>query len=126
MLAAQDPNTARSATGPRLLDDIAIWPFYQRGAGAEDTYIVGSITADRYLTVPESKLPAIREFVERLDGTRTLDQVQDSLAADLGVKVDVDSLYRRFHSAGLVAGGAARPAGCSGSGGRGCRGRSAP
>jgi putative peptide zinc metalloprotease protein len=106
MLAAQDQHAA-----PRLLDDIAVWPFYQRGPSAEDTYIVGSVTADRYLTVPESKLPAIRAFLQRLDGTRTLGEVSDSLTADFGIRIDVDALYRRFQAAGLVAGGAETPAG---------------
>jgi hypothetical protein len=58
MLAAQDQRTAPSCSTISTFGR-----FYQRAPSAEDTYIVGSISADRYLTVPESKLPAIRAFL---------------------------------------------------------------
>jgi putative peptide zinc metalloprotease protein len=88
---------------PRLLEDVAVWPFYTRGR-SEDVYIVGSITADRYLTVPGSKLPAVRAFMQQLDGRRTLDQARRGMIREHGVEMDVVSLYRRFEQAGLLAG----------------------
>jgi Zn-dependent protease len=87
----------------KLLDDVAVWLFFERGD--RKTYIVGSITADRYLTVPAAKLPAIRAFMERLDGTRTLGQVREELVREHGLKVDVEALHRKFDSAGLLADG---------------------
>jgi hypothetical protein len=99
---------ARCATAgperPRVLDDVGIWLFYdRRGARAESTYIAGSVTADRYITVPESKLPAIRAFIERLDGNRTLDEIHRELVRECGFEVDVRALHRKFARAGLLA-----------------------
>ena len=76
----------------KLLDDVGVWLYFERGD--RKTYIVGSITADRYLTVPAAKLPAIRAFMGRLDGTRTLGQVREELVRELGLKVDVEALHR--------------------------------
>jgi hypothetical protein len=87
----------------KLLDDVGVWLFFERGD--RKTYIVGSITADRYLTVPAAKLPAIRAFMERLDGSRTLDQVRGELLREHGLKVDVEALHRKFDGAGLLADG---------------------
>jgi Zn-dependent protease len=87
----------------KLLDDVGVWLFFERGD--RKTYIVGSITADRYLTVPAAKLPAIRAFMERLDGSRTLDQVHEELVRENGLKVDVEALHRKFDCAGLLSDG---------------------
>jgi Zn-dependent protease len=92
-----------SGVAPRLLDDLDVWQFYPRSSSAEEVYIVGSITADRYLTVPGSKLPAVRAFIGQLDGRLSLDEARERMIREHGVEMDVDALYRKFKRAGLVA-----------------------
>jgi hypothetical protein len=87
----------------KLRDDVGVWLFFERGL--RKTYIVGSVTADRYLTVPAAKLPAVRAFMDRLDGTRTLEQVREELVREHGLKLDVEALHRKFDGAGLLADG---------------------
>lgn len=89
---------------PKLLEDTGVWLFFERGAGAEDTYIVGSISADRFLTVPAGKLPAIRAFMRRLDGRRSLDQIEDEILREHGWQLEAKSLFGKFRNAGLIAG----------------------
>src|SRR6476469_1926822 len=86
---------------PTLLGDVGEWLFHQRGT--ESTYIVGSVPVDRYLTVPESKLPAVRAFMRRLNGENTLDDIHRDLIQERGLEVDVLALYRKFFYAGLLA-----------------------
>jgi Zn-dependent protease len=111
MLTDRLPSETMMAAASKLLDDVSVWLFFDRGAGAESTYIVGSISADRYLTVPESKLPAIRAFMARLNGKRSLDQIERELAEEFGLRMDVQALYRKFHRAGLLADGSGRRTG---------------
>lgn len=87
---------------PALLGDVAEWLFHRRGSGSENTYIVGSLTADRYLAVPESKLPAVRAFMQRLNGENTLNDIRRDLAREHGLELDVIALYRKFCRAGLL------------------------
>jgi hypothetical protein len=88
---------------PKLLDDVGVWPFFERGP--ESTYIVGSLTADRYITVPASKLPAVCAFMERLDGARTLAQIGREMLEEDGLRIDGEALLARFDAAGLLANG---------------------
>src|SRR5690242_14700393 len=87
---------------PRLVEDLQIWPFYPRKAGREAVFSVGSISADRYLTVPDSTLPAVRAFIEQLDGERTLSDARERMLRQHGVDLDVEALYRKFSRAGLT------------------------
>jgi Zn-dependent protease len=93
-----------SSGQPRLIDDVGVWLFYDRGSLGDGTYIVGSLTTDRYVIVPESKLPAVRAFMLQLDGRRTLDEVYQELVREHGVELDVRALYRKFRRAGLLTG----------------------
>jgi Zn-dependent protease len=94
-----------------LLDDLDVWLFYPSSPGREEVYIVGSITADRYLTVPGSKLAAVRAFIAELDGQRSLDQAREGMMRERGVEIDVEALYRKFERAGLVVGQSGKPRG---------------
>jgi Zn-dependent protease len=96
---------------PKLFDDVGVWLFFERGSASEKTYIVGSITADRYLTVPESKLFAVQAFMKLLDGNHGLDEIDRELARESGVRMDVKALHRKFDSAGLLSNGSGPQAG---------------
>ena len=87
---------------PRLLDDLDVWLFYPGSSGREEVYIVGSVKADRYLTVPGSKLAAVRAFIGQLDGQHSLDQARGRLIREQGVEIDVEALYRKFERTGLA------------------------
>jgi hypothetical protein len=110
-MLANDTLSAEAGARPKLLDDVAVWLFFERGSGSENTYIVGSISADRYLTVPESKLSVIRAFMERLDGKRSLDEIEQELVREYGVRMNVEALLRKFDRAGLLSDGVGPRAG---------------
>lgn len=102
MLKQEAIRAGKQEERPRLLDDVAVWMFHERRAESESTYIVGSVTADRYLTVPASKLPAVRAFMRRLDGQQTLQAIRQDLMQHDGFELDVESLHRKFGDAGLL------------------------
>ena len=88
---------------PKLLDDVNVWLLYPRGARSEEVYTVGSITADRYLAVPGSKLPAVQAFMHQLNGQQTLEEIQAAMIREHGFQLDVAALHRKFSRAGLLA-----------------------
>src|SRR6266699_4537709 len=88
---------------PKLLDDVGVWLFHARGSRSEEIYTVGSVTADRYLAVPGSKLPAVRAFMQQLNGQQTLEQIQEAMIREHGLQVDVTALHGKFRRAGLLA-----------------------
>ena len=92
-------------TQPRLLEDVSVWLLYPRGSRSEEVYTVGSITADRYLAVPGSKLPAVQAFMHQLNGQKTLDEIQAAMIRENGLQLDVAALHRKFSRAGLLAQG---------------------
>lgn len=100
-----------SETRPKLLEDVGVWLFFERGRDSESTYILGSVTADRYLTVPQSKLSAVTTFMERLDGNRSLDDIEQELAREHGLRMNVQALHRKFDRAGLLTDGTGRQPG---------------
>ena len=110
-MLANDTFSEKVGARPKLLDDVAVWLFFERGYGSENTYIVGSISADRYMTVPESKLSVVRAFMERLDGKRSLDEIEQALVREHGVRMNVEALHRKFERAGLLADGVGPRAG---------------
>ena len=88
---------------PKLLDDVGVWLLHARGSRSEEIYTVGSITADRYLTVPGSKLPAVRAFMQQLNGRRLWKRYKMSMIRENGLQTDVAALHRKFRRAGLLA-----------------------
>src|SRR6476646_7875393 len=88
---------------PKLLDDVSVWLLYPRGYRSEEVYTVGSITADRYLAVPGSKLPAVQAFMHQLNGQQSLEEIQAAMIREHGFQVDVAALHRKFNRAGLLA-----------------------
>lgn len=88
-----------------LLDDVSVWVLFDRGSPEANTYIVGSVTSDRYVRVPGTKLRAVRAFMHCLDGRRTVGEIELTLLRDHNLRLDANALYRRFQGAGLLADG---------------------
>jgi len=101
-MVTQEPIREAGVPPPKLIDGVGIWLFYPRTSRCEEIYIVGSIAADRYLTVPGSKLLAIQAFMRAVDGTKTLAQIQDSVVREQGLAIEVEALLRKFQRAGLL------------------------
>ncbi len=108
MLAQEQLRAACVPPPPKLLDDVGVWLLHARSSRSEEIYTVGSITADRYLAVPGSKLPAVRVFMQQLNGQQTLEQIQEVMIREHGVQLDVTALHRKFRRAGLLAEGGGR------------------
>jgi hypothetical protein len=102
-MLTQEPLREASVPPPKLLDDVSVWLLYPRGSRSEAVYTVGSITADRYLAVPGSKLPAVQAFMHQLNGQQTLGEIQAAMIRDHGIQLDVAALHRKFSRAGLLA-----------------------
>lgn len=102
MLTRDSQPESRANLRPLLLDDVAVWTFHDRGSVLESTYIIGSVTVDRYLTIPGSALRAVKAFMQRLNGRNTLVEIHQSLVRDEALEFDVCALHRKFRRAGLL------------------------
>jgi putative peptide zinc metalloprotease protein len=103
-VSASSERAAAISSRPRLRADVEVWPLFEGGAGREATFIVGSREVNRFLTVPQGKLALVRQVLARLDGTRTVSEIEQGLAAAEGKRVDVAQLCRFLEENGLLAG----------------------
>lgn len=96
--SAQDslPGTLR----PRAVDDIQSWIFFEKRSGT--IYCVGSLSRDKYLAVPDSKLGVFQEVIAMFDGTRSLDEIQQHLLSNRGLDVEVKQAYVLLRDADLL------------------------
>jgi putative peptide zinc metalloprotease protein len=106
-VSASNGAAASRSDRPRLREDVDAWTLFEGGAGREATFIVGSREQNRFLTVPQGKLALIRAVLARLDGTRTVSEIEQDVAAGAGKRVDVAQLCRRLAENGLLADAAA-------------------
>ncbi|HEX2210498.1 MAG TPA: hypothetical protein VHG93_22655 [Longimicrobium sp.] len=75
---------------------------FRRGGG-EDTWILGDVERDRYVTVPGPVLPVLRRAAELLDGSRSPAMVRERIREELGRDLDVHAFVHRLRGAGLLA-----------------------
>lgn len=68
----------------------------------EDLYCVGNLERDKYIAVPAGKLPLVLNFVQLLDGTRSLESIATTLEQEYGQKTDVVQLYQLLSHANLI------------------------
>ncbi|GER83780.1 hypothetical protein KTAU_24170 [Thermogemmatispora aurantia] len=65
-----------SACYPKARDDLGVWPL---GAETGSRWCLGSAEVDRYVQIPRRFCQAALTIVGLLDGTRTLEQVEDEV-----------------------------------------------
>jgi putative peptide zinc metalloprotease protein len=104
-----EPEAGEPAEFPRLVPGISSWPFFPEKVApdgrrlAEGVSIVGSLALDRYITVPNPKLPAIEKAVRAVQESRSWAEAEERLRR-LGFAVDLEELCGKLRSTGLVLG----------------------
>lgn len=92
---------------PRLVPGISTWPFFPdrrdvEGNLVEDgTSIVGSLDLDRFITVPNRKMPAVEKLLRAVEHCRTPAEAAAMLRRDR-LEVDVRGFCAKLSNAGLV------------------------
>lgn len=86
---------------PRAVEGLVVSPLFE-SRGAPTTWILGHLELDRYLTVPDAALQPVQRAAELMDGTRTAEEIRDSIRAELAKDLDVEDLAGRLREAGLL------------------------
>jgi putative peptide zinc metalloprotease protein len=86
---------------PAALPGLSQHVLFRRGPGA-DTWILGDVERDRYITVPGSVLPVLSRAATLLDGSRSPAAVREHIRGELGRDLDVDAFVQRLRAAGLL------------------------
>jgi putative peptide zinc metalloprotease protein len=84
----------------QVVDDIACWELFHRKSG--NIYLVGSYSLDKYLVVPESKIAYTLDFMQRLNGTSELINIQNELEAKWKRSLNIPLLFSKMKSSGLI------------------------
>ncbi len=84
-------------TKPALAGPLGAWELFP------GTHVLGIRELDRYIQTPAEKCAAVKHALSAMDGEHTLDEISSSLRA-AGWAVDMNSLYRKAATAGLIAG----------------------
>ena len=84
----------------QVVDDIGHWLLFKKRD--EDLYAVGSISVDRYLVVPASKLNVTMRIIQYLDGSHDPAWIQQQMRSEFGREVKIAELFIKLRSAGLI------------------------
>ncbi|HEU4390925.1 MAG TPA: hypothetical protein VFV34_24180 [Blastocatellia bacterium] len=84
----------------QVVDDVNNWILFERSD--ENLHVVGSITIDRYLVVPESKKDITVRSIEYLDGTHDLIWIQRKIKEEFGKDADIVELFMKLRDTGLI------------------------
>jgi putative peptide zinc metalloprotease protein len=89
----QNPELLR----PALAGEVGTWELFP------GTYVIGIRDMDRYIQVPGEKLAPLMSALGQMDGRHTLAEISVALGAS-GWSMDMEALYNKVASAGLVEG----------------------
>ena len=110
MLTAESAAPSAAPAGlPKLVPGISSWPFFPEKLAAdgsvvsEGVSIVGSRELDRYVTVPNRKLPAIEKLLRAVAQGGSREEAEARLRRE-GLQADVEEFCARLRTAGLVLG----------------------
>lgn|SRR5487761_352105 len=84
----------------QTVDDVAHWMLFKKRKG--NLFIVGSLSLDRYVIVPENKLGMTLQCVRYLDGSHELEWIHKRIAAEHERDADINELLLKLKAAGLV------------------------
>ncbi len=86
---------------PKVVDGLQYWPLFEdRRRG--NTILMGDKELDRYIKLPESKVPLISEAISYFDGNHTLAWIDEHFRQREGKTVDVIQLYNLLSKSGLL------------------------
>src|SRR5215475_7723250 len=92
----------RGTISPKLIADVRAWQFFEGSAKREPISIVGNRELDRYITVPDSKLPLILKLLSLFDGRHSIEWIRKYFLEQERKNVDVGNFYERISEAGLI------------------------
>ena len=84
---------------PHVVDDLQTWLLYEKRE--ENIYCIGSLSQDKYIEVPASKLALTQEITRLFDGEHSLDEIQCLYYEDKHLDVNIKQLYTLLFDAGL-------------------------
>lgn len=99
---------------PRLVPGLSFWPLFPDDLAAdgrlvrEGVSILGSQELDRYVTIPNRKLPAIGKILGAVERSGSRQEIEDRLRRE-GLEVDLVAFCDRLRTAGLVLDPDGRP-----------------
>lgn len=85
---------------PQVVDDLQTWLLYDKKK--ESIYCIGSLSQDKYIEVPASKLALTQEIISLFDGEHSLDEIQRLYYEDKHLDVNIKQLYTLLFNAGLL------------------------
>ncbi len=88
---------------PRAAPEIVARPLHGSGEFIT-TWIVGDPGIDRYLVVPSAVLRPVEHAIRCMDGSRTVEEVEQSVRTECQARIDVTELLVRLKRAGLLDG----------------------
>ncbi|OIO91568.1 MAG: hypothetical protein AUK03_10920 [Anaerolineae bacterium CG2_30_64_16] len=97
---AQAPVASLDDVRPRAYADIQSWVLFEKPGGNQ--YVIGSLTADRYITVPENRFKTTLVLARQFDGRQSLAEIRDYARRELRQDVAVQQLYTSLSEAGLI------------------------
>src|SRR5512147_1612946 len=76
---------------PRVSRDIQAWVLFEKAEGNQ--YVVGSLSLDRYISVPANRLAATMALIHLFDGQHSLQSLKEYTRDQLNLDADVERFY---------------------------------
>ena len=87
---------------PIIVKDIEAWVLFESKEG--NMYCLGSLEKDKYIQLNERAVEPVKNAINYFDGTHTLEEIEELLKKEHGVKLDIDKLYEVLCKANLIEG----------------------
>ncbi len=84
----------------RLVSDIDTWELFTKKDGTKD-YLVGSIQMDKYIVVPEKKLPVVHYILNAISRGQTPAEIEEDLKKQ-GIATNVEAFCKLLARKGLL------------------------
>ncbi|MBU1181146.1 MAG: hypothetical protein KKF00_03070 [Proteobacteria bacterium] len=91
---------ALKALKPVAVADIGHWVLFERKQGT--MYCVGSLSVDKYITVPADKLTLVMETIDLMDGCHSIGEIQTYHRQKYAKEMDVVQFYNLLQRAALI------------------------
>lgn len=92
---------------PRAVDGIERHILFTKKGG--DVYSMGSLEVDKYIFLNEQQSIVVMQAVEYMDGTNTIEEIQDKLVQKQHIKINVEQLCGILIKGGLMEQSAEMP-----------------
>ncbi len=84
----------------RLVSDMNTWELFTKKDGTKD-YLLGSVQLDKYIVVPEEKLPVVKYILDAISRGKTPAEIEEELRMQ-GIATDVEAFCKLLARKGLL------------------------